>query len=120
MPATAAIPEELIVQRALFAERLHAYREAGLKVFASSSFQTHSIPMLHLISELDPQLLAVTVNGYIAENPRLLPDLIRGLDVVSVVALLQCIREENPQLLDQLTAAWRGDKLSEEGVYESE
>ncbi|WP_367388021.1 phosphoadenylyl-sulfate reductase [Lewinella sp. LCG006] len=56
MPATAAIPEELIVQRELFAERLHAYREAGLKVFASSSFQTHSIPMLHLISELDASI----------------------------------------------------------------
>jgi phosphoadenosine phosphosulfate reductase len=54
---SAAVP--IAVQEALFAERLAAYREQGLKVFASSSFQTHSIPMLHLISEIDRDIPVV-------------------------------------------------------------
>lgn len=29
------------------------YKERGLSIFASTSFQTHSIPMLHLISRID-------------------------------------------------------------------
>lgn len=40
----------------LFAEQLHQYRQEGLSVVASSSFQTHSIPMLHIISKLQPEL----------------------------------------------------------------
>lgn len=48
---TAAAP--IAVQQTLFAERLAEYRSQGLRIFASSSFQTHSIPMLHLISEID-------------------------------------------------------------------
>jgi phosphoadenosine phosphosulfate reductase len=59
MPATALLSESLAVQCELFAERLAAYREQGLQVFASSSFQTHSIPMLHLISELDRSIPVV-------------------------------------------------------------
>jgi phosphoadenosine phosphosulfate reductase len=36
-----------------FREKLQHYRQEGLEVFASSSFQTHSIPMLHILSEVD-------------------------------------------------------------------
>jgi len=42
--------------KGLFADYLSGYRERGLKVMATSSFQTHSIPMLHLISELDAEI----------------------------------------------------------------
>ncbi len=59
MLATASVSEMLATQRELFAERLTAYQAAGLRVFASSSFQTHSIPMLHLISELDATIPVV-------------------------------------------------------------
>lgn len=59
MVASASIDESIEVQRELFAERLNAYREAGQQVFASSSFQTHSIPMLHLISTLDQDIPVV-------------------------------------------------------------
>lgn len=59
MVASASLDEVVEVQRQLFAERLAAYRNEGLKVFASSSFQTHSIPMLHLISELDANIPVV-------------------------------------------------------------
>ena len=33
--------------------KLTSYRNSGRRVFASSSFQTHSIPLLHIISEID-------------------------------------------------------------------
>ena len=59
MVASASIDEAIGVQRELFAERLNAYRMAGQQVFASSSFQTHSIPMLHLISTLDQDIPVV-------------------------------------------------------------
>jgi phosphoadenosine phosphosulfate reductase len=36
-----------------YRNRVNAYKQAGLKVFASSSFQTHSIPMLHILSTID-------------------------------------------------------------------
>ncbi len=35
------------------ADRLHQYRQAGLRLFTSSSFQTHSLVLLHLLSRLD-------------------------------------------------------------------
>jgi phosphoadenosine phosphosulfate reductase len=37
-------------------QKLNEYEKKGLKVFASSSFQTHSIPMLHIISQINPQI----------------------------------------------------------------
>lgn len=37
----------------LFEATLSEYRERNLKVCASSSFQTHSIPMLHILSRID-------------------------------------------------------------------
>ncbi len=33
--------------------KLKKYRDSGRRIFASSSFQTHSIPMLHIISRID-------------------------------------------------------------------
>ena len=37
-------------------QKLNEYEKKGLKVFASSSFQTHSIPMLHIISQVNPEI----------------------------------------------------------------
>lgn len=34
-------------------ERLGHYRDSGKSLFATSSFQTHSIPLLHILSEFD-------------------------------------------------------------------
>lgn len=47
------------VQFSLMADRLAAYQAEGKRVFASSSFQTHSIPMLHLISRIDQDIPVV-------------------------------------------------------------
>ena len=43
-----------------------AYRAQKKKMFVSSSFQTHSIPMLHIISEIDPTIPIYFINtGYL-------------------------------------------------------
>lgn len=46
--------------------RIHAklaeYRNAGKKMFISSSFQTHSIPLLHLVAEFDKNIPVYFLN----------------------------------------------------------
>lgn len=41
---------------------LERYRSEGKKVFATSSFQTHSIPMLHIISRIDNSIPIFFIN----------------------------------------------------------
>lgn len=45
--------------------KLREYQENGLKLFTSSSFQTHSIVLLHILSEFDKSLPVYFINtGY--------------------------------------------------------
>lgn len=47
-------------------EVLNRFKEEGKKVFATSSFQTHSIPMLHIISEINRSIPIYYLNtGYL-------------------------------------------------------
>lgn len=41
---------------------LETYRKKGLKLFATSSFQTHSIPLLHILSERAPDIPVYYMN----------------------------------------------------------
>lgn len=41
---------------------IERYRADGKKMFATSSFQTHSIPMLHLLSTIDQSIPIVFIN----------------------------------------------------------
>jgi phosphoadenosine phosphosulfate reductase len=43
-------------QVTFFRDRVQGYRARGLRVFASSSFQTHSIPMLHVLRSAAPEV----------------------------------------------------------------
>ena len=44
---------------------IERYKSDGKKLFATSSFQTHSIPMLHLLSRIDKDLPIMFINtGY--------------------------------------------------------
>lgn len=43
-------------QVAFFREKVDEYRGRGLRLFASSSFQTHSIPMLHVLRRIAPEV----------------------------------------------------------------
>jgi phosphoadenosine phosphosulfate reductase len=51
--------EHLIDQ---FRDRVNAYKREGLRIFASSSFQTHSIPMLHILSTIDNSIPVYFMN----------------------------------------------------------
>lgn len=45
--------------------KIEEYKEGGKKIFTSSSFQTHSIPLLHIISRIDPTIPVYFLNtGY--------------------------------------------------------
>ena len=46
-------------------KKIEGYRSQGKRIFTSSSFQTHSIPLLHLISRIDPTIPVYFLNtGY--------------------------------------------------------
>jgi len=46
--------------------RIEGYRRTGKRLFATSSFQSHSIPLLHIISRIDPQIPVFFLNtGYL-------------------------------------------------------
>jgi len=42
--------------------RIELYKAEGKRIFTSSSFQTHSIPLLHIISRIDPTIPVVFLN----------------------------------------------------------
>lgn len=46
-------------------EKIEGYLSQGKKIFTSSSFQTHSIPLLHMISRIDASIPVYFINtGY--------------------------------------------------------
>jgi phosphoadenosine phosphosulfate reductase len=46
-------------------KQLEAYRERGLKLFSTSSFQTHSVVLLHILSQIDRSIPIYFINtGY--------------------------------------------------------
>ena len=46
-------------------QKIEGYKAQGLKIFTSSSFQTHSIPLLHIISRIDNTIQVYFINtGY--------------------------------------------------------
>ena len=46
-------------------ERILSYKEEGKKIFTTSSFQTHSLVLLHMLSRIDPEIPVYFVNtGY--------------------------------------------------------
>lgn len=47
-------------------EKIEEYKVEGKRLFTTSSFQTHSIPMLHIISEIDRSIPVYFINtGYL-------------------------------------------------------
>ncbi len=46
-------------------QKIHQYQKEGKSIFTSSSFQTHSIPLLHMISKIDKTIPVFFLNtGY--------------------------------------------------------
>ena len=50
------LEERINVEKSLMVSFLRNYVKQEKRIFASSSFQTHSIPMLHLLNEIQPNL----------------------------------------------------------------
>lgn len=69
-------------------DRVLAYRAAGKTLFASSSFQTHSIPMLHVIAQVDNSIPVYFLNtGYLFPQTIEYKDEIAGLYGLQVIDL---------------------------------
>ena len=84
-----------------FQKAVADYRAAGKKVFASSSFQTHSLPMLHMISRFDKPVPVVFINtGYLFPETLAFRDVVAsafGLEIINVRPLIPRIHQRNSQ-----------------------
>ena len=79
-----------------FTKQLMRYKDEGKKVFATSSFQTHSLPMLHLLGTLAPETPVYFLNtGFLFPETHIFKDRvaadfgIRVIDWSSPVPKLQ-------------------------------
>ena len=75
-----------------FKEKIEEYKSRGLKLFATSSFQTHSIVMLHLLSKIDKNIPVYFINtGYLFPETIEYKDTIAelfGLNVIDTYPLI--------------------------------
>jgi phosphoadenosine phosphosulfate reductase len=63
-----------------FRDRVQAFRAEGKKLFASTSFQGHSVPMLHMLSRIDLAIPVYYVNtGYLFPETLRFRDTLKGL-----------------------------------------
>jgi phosphoadenosine phosphosulfate reductase len=74
------------------AERIACYRNADKKLFVTSSFQTHSIPLLHIISTIDKSIPVMFINtGYLFPETLQFRDQIAsslGLSIINIKSLV--------------------------------
>lgn len=74
------------------AERILTYKSEGKKLFVTSSFQTHSIPLLHIISKIDASIPVMFINtGYLFPDTLKFRDQIAkllGLSIINVKSLV--------------------------------
>ena len=84
-------------------KRIHAYLDDGKKVFTTSSFQSQSLPLLHMISRVDRDIPVYYTNtGFLfPDTVRFADQLKQGLGL-NVIAL----RPETPKI-KQLDTAGR-------------
>lgn len=64
-------------------QHIENYKSKGLKLFVTSSFQTHSIPLLHILSEIDNTIPVMFINtGYLFPETLIFRDkIIKLLDL---------------------------------------
>lgn len=53
---------EIELQFNIILRQIEKYRDGGKKMFATSSFQTHSLPMLHVLSRIDRSIPIYFIN----------------------------------------------------------
>ncbi len=59
-------------------DRLTSFRRDGRRMFASTSFQGHSVPLLHMIARIDP-----SIPVYYVDTGYLFPETLRFRDMLS-------------------------------------
>ena len=73
-------------------ERILEYKSEGKKLFVSSSFQTHSIPLLHIISKVDASIPVMFINtGYLFPETLSFRDEVAkllGLKIINIKSLV--------------------------------
>ena len=64
-------------------KQIERYNKEGLKIFVTSSFQTHSIPLLHIIGQIDNSIPIMFINtGYLFPETLIFRDkIIKELDL---------------------------------------
>ncbi len=75
------------------------YKKKGLKIFITSSFQTHSIPLLHIISEIDKTIPVMFINtGYLFPDTLIFRDKIvklLDLNLVNINPIISKINQKD-------------------------
>ncbi len=75
------------------------YKKEGLKIFVTSSFQTHSIPLLHILSEIDNSIPVMFINtGYLfPETLTFRDDIVKlfNLNLVNVTTTVSRIYQKD-------------------------
>jgi phosphoadenosine phosphosulfate reductase len=70
-------------------EKIHKYNAAGKRMFTTSSFQTHSLVMLHILSRIDQSIPVYFINtGYLFPETVAFKDEIAGAFGLNIVNLL--------------------------------
>lgn len=78
--------KEIEEELKFFKSSVKDFKKRGLRIFASSSFQTHSIPMLHIISRVDPSIPVYFLNtGFHFAETHLYKDRIADLLQLKVI-----------------------------------
>ncbi|MEZ4880645.1 MAG: phosphoadenylyl-sulfate reductase [Chitinophagales bacterium] len=71
---------------AAIAQKIKSYKDQGKTMFASSSFQTHSLPMLHILAQIDNSIPVYFLNtGYLFPQTIQYKDEIANLFNIKVI-----------------------------------
>ena len=74
----------------IITSQINSYKDKGMRLFVTSSFQTHSIPLLHIISRIDKNIPVYYLNtGY------LFPETLSFKDELSSILGLEFIGVES-------------------------
>ena len=89
----------------LICKKVESYLIAGKDIFATSSFQTHSIPLLHILSQIDKRIPIYYLNtGYLFPETIIFKDKLQELLGMQLTAIQSDIpktqqKDANGQLL---------------------
>jgi phosphoadenosine phosphosulfate reductase len=68
--------------------KIQTYQSQGLKIFATSSFQTHSIPLLHILSQIDNSIPVYYTNtGFLFPETLVFKDILTEQFQLNIIGL---------------------------------